>query len=320
MEHEVFSSNKKVIITTDGIFASSLRYIERRLEPFAKNGKVTTEITNTKTGHQLAITITSLPRKRQQCELTAHKITSTLVDAIANVVITDCKYHYIESSLKLPVRDEISRQAFIRALANFDRTQDLCIAKSLIKLTPNFLLDSFYTFSLDVLKTRWQEVCALANDNACYLVCDGTFRELLRFLISNLETRHQEVHLFDRAGKVEVLASNLKPIPNIYINDELSQDSAIISTLISIAPKKIYIHQTDYSNCELSTQQTNACHSERSEESQVLSDLSRTKNDNSSRLCEEHCDEAIPTTRTQTPVFTLITELFRDCVQIIQTT
>jgi len=250
MEREVFS------LSTDGIFSSSLRYIDRRLESFKKGGAVTTEIVEVNGRHQLAVKFDG-----------SRKVTSALVDAIADVVITDCKYHYIESSLNLPINDEISRHAFIRALSNFDHTQDLCIAKSLIKLTPNFLLDSFYTFSLDALKARWQEVCALANENACFLVCDGTFRELLRFLISNLESRHAEVHLFQHADRVEVLSGNLKPV-DIYVNDELPPDSQIISTLISIAPKRIFLHKDTSSN----------------------------------------------------PVFDFIRDLFRGCVQIVQTT
>lgn len=239
MEREVFS------ISTNDIFLSSLRHIERQLEPFKKDCDITTEIVHSGGRHQLSVALGGFNRGQvtQNDAITAlmHKVIPAMVDAIADVIITDCKYYYIESSIKLSIQDEISRHAFIRALSNFDRTQDLCIAKSLINLTPNFLLDSFYTFSLDVLKERWQEVCELANENACYLMCDGTLRELLRFLISNLESRYPEVHLFQRADKVEVLASNLKPV-NVYVNDELSQDSQVISTLISIAPKRIFCH------------------------------------------------------------------------------
>lgn len=228
------------MISSDSAFLSSLRHIGRRLEPFKKTHNITVKLTNLSGRHQLCVAYNSL--KNGQAARERAGVASALVDAIADVVVADCKYYYIESSLRLPIDDEISRHAFIRALSNFDRTQDHCIAKSLIKLTPHFLLDSFYMFSLDILKTRWQEVCTLANENACFLVCDGTFRELLRFLISNLECRCPEVHLIERGGEVEVLAGDLKPI-NVYVNDELSGGSQVISTLISIAPKRIFVHQ-----------------------------------------------------------------------------
>jgi hypothetical protein len=238
---------KILTISTGGIFLSSLRYIEKQLEPFRKTGDITTKIVGCSGRNNLTIVFHDLQGgvtvhdglKRPE---TARKIASTLVNAMANVVITDCKHHYIETSLKLPIDDEISRHAFIRALSGFDRCQDLAIAKSLIKLTPDFLLDSFYTFSLDTLKTRWQEVCALANENACYLVCDGTFRELLRFLIRNLETTQPEVHLFECDGNVEIRDQQLRPI-NVYVNDELSPDAKVVSQLISVAPKRIFLHQ-----------------------------------------------------------------------------
>jgi len=219
-------------ISTSGLFKSSLKFLQERMEAHAKNCCITTKLEITQERNQLFVSYDN----------SNSKVNAVLTDAIAEVVITDCKYHYIESSLTLPIEDGISRHAFIRALSNFDRATDKIIAKSLVKITPNFLLDSFYTFSLDALKKRWQEACALANDNACFLVCDGTFRELLRFLISNLETRVPEVHLFQRAGEVEVLTRNLKPA-SVYVGDELSGDAQVISKLIDLAPKRIFLHQ-----------------------------------------------------------------------------
>jgi len=226
---------------------SSLRYIDKRLEPFKKSGAVTTKRSDFGGRSRLVITFNGLEmgntaRKKKANTEIANGIALAIADAVADIVITDCKFHYIESSLKLPIEDEISRHAFIRALTGFDRTTDKSIAKTLINITPDFLLDSFYTFSLDTLKSRWQEVCALANDNACFLICDGTFRELLRFLISNLESREHEVHLFGRDGGVEVLTRALKPV-NVYVNDELSADAQVVSKLIAIAPKRIFLHQ-----------------------------------------------------------------------------
>jgi len=272
MTHKVLS------ISTGEIFSSSLRYIERRLKSLG----VTTKITSKGGRNQLTI-------------VAAHpQVATALVDAIADIVITDCKSHYIETSLKLPIEDEVSRHAFIRALSNFDRSQDKAIAKSLIKLTPNFLLDSFYAFSLDVLKERWQEVCALANENACYLVCDGTFNELLRFLISNLETREPEVHLFQRDGGVEVLTRSLKPV-NVYVNDELSADAQVVSKLISVAPKRIFLHQACH------PERHSACHSEPHGHAEV-----------------RNLSKPTDITKRTNHIFDFIQNLFGSCVQVVQ--
>jgi len=275
-------------ISTGDIFRSSLRYIEKLLEGFKKNGAITTKITNGGGRSELNIAFDGVNTAMLA------KLIETVQDAVADIVITDCKCHYIESTLKLPIEDEISRHAFIRALSGFDRAADKTIASTLINLTPNFLLDSFYTFSLDPLKARWQEVCALANDNACFLVCDGTFRELLRFLISNLESREPEVHLFQREDGVEVLTRALKPV-NVYVSDELPADAQVVSKLISIAPKRIVLHR----HCE--AQSDGVCHSEPHGYTEVRN-LSRPT-DMTERTCH---------------VIDFIQNLFGSCVQVVQ--
>jgi hypothetical protein len=115
-----------------------------------------------------------------------------LTDAMADIIITDCKSYYINSRIKLPIEDQISRHAFTCALLAFDHDTDKIIAKTLIKLSPKFNLDSFFDFMLDVLKARWDEVCLLANENISYLVCKQTFAELLQFLISNIDCELDE--------------------------------------------------------------------------------------------------------------------------------
>ena len=231
MAHEILT------ISTDEKFAGSLRYVLRRLAGFIKSEKVSVRMLKKDKRTSLVVVLNDV-----SSVVTIKRLGNTIIDCLADVVVTDCKAYYIESSLKLPIDDEISRHAFIMALSNFDSDTDKTIARSLIRLTPNFLLDSFYQFMIDDLKVRWNEVCSLANENACYLACAGTFRELLRFLISNLESREREVHLFQRPDGMEFLTGGLKPINNIYINEDLPPDVQIVNKLISIAPKKIYLH------------------------------------------------------------------------------
>ena len=171
-----------------------------------------------------------------------------IADAIAEVVITDMKSHFIESRLRLPIENPVNKAAFIKALSSFDADTDRLLARSLVKLVPDegevvrFLLDSFYEFKLDDLKMRWQEVCVLANENICFLVCARTFAELLRFLISNIDSIADEAHVFVRSGGVEVLGRDLRPF-DVYVNEALPPDIQIVNKLIAIAPKRIFLHQ-----------------------------------------------------------------------------
>jgi len=227
-------------ISTNDNSSASLRYILRRALPLTKSGKVTAKISDIEGRKSLKIALND-NKEIKASEL--NKLFQVVTDSIADVVITDFKSSYIEDSIRFIAKDQISRHAFIRALSNFDRDSDKALAKSLIKLTPNFLLDSFCNFKLDDLKTRWNEVCNLANENASHLMCAGTFRELLRFLISNLESRSDEVHLFERGNRLELLTCDLKPFNDVYVADDLPKDVQVVSQLISIAPKKIILHK-----------------------------------------------------------------------------
>lgn len=238
-------------ISTDDRFASSLKHIRTCLSTFERDKLVQTKMTQSNARHTLNI-VFSASLDAPNCAATPHKsktdtgarkIASVIVNAIADIIVTDCKAYYIATRTNLPMQDTLTKHAFIKALSEFDSSADKIIAKSLLKLTPTFFLDSFYQFMLFPLKTRWQEVINLANENVCYLVCDKTFAELLRFLISNIESRSDEVHLFKRTEKIEILSGALKPFNNIYINDDLPADIQVILKLISIAPKKIFLHQ-----------------------------------------------------------------------------
>ena len=220
-----------VEISTDERFASSLPFIKKQF-------KQTSIIKDSnKTKLYVCLDQTNFP---EFC---------ALADALTEIIITDMKSHYIESHLRLPIENPINKAAFIKALSSFDTDTDRLLARSLIKLTPDeqgeirFLLDSFYEFKLDDLKERWKEVCVLANENICFLVCTRTFSELLRFLISNIDSLADEAHVFAREGCIEILDRGLRPF-NVYINETLPSDIQTVTKLIAIAPKRIFLHQS----------------------------------------------------------------------------
>jgi hypothetical protein len=170
----------------------------------------------------------------------------TLLDALADVVITDCKSFYINEKIRLPIKDVLARHAFTAALSTFDRTTDKIIAKTILEnvFTDGGVchLGGIYEFCLGNLKSRWDEVVLLANENVCYLVCQKTFNELLRFLISNIESISDEAHIIANANGFEVVGAGLTPIDEVYINNELPNAIGVVCKLIAIAPKRIYLH------------------------------------------------------------------------------
>ena len=174
-------------ICSDKRFANSLEYIKKKL----CDCEVVTE------GFRTTLKI---------CK-DDNKTCNELIDALADIIITDCKSHYINERIRLPIGDPVLRHAFICALITFDHDTDKIIAKTLIRLTKQFNLDSFFDFCLDVLKNRWDEVCNLANENIHYLVCQKTFMELLQFLISNIDCKMDDtifMHIHEQAVREDV--------------------------------------------------------------------------------------------------------------------
>lgn len=212
-------------ISSDERFASSLGYIMRRVSCDGVVCEITTDLDR------------STLVLRSKADLTA-----ILYDALSDIIIADCKAFYINERIKLPIRDRLCACAFTSVLSAFDRDTDKIIAKTIIRLTEKINLDSLYEFGLYLLKNRWDEVIHLANENICYLVCQKTFMELLRFLISNVDVISEEAHIVQTGERLEVLGVGLTPIENIYINESLPNDIQIVNKLVAIAPKKIFLH------------------------------------------------------------------------------
>ena len=167
-------------------------------------------------------------------------IEDVVIRALVEITVVDLKFYYITSSIKLAIADEVRRHAFIRALITFDYEDDKMIARALLNLTPTFLIGGFYDFCLDILKERWSEVCALANDNMPQLVAGNTFNELLKFLFMNIDSTCDCVFLKQEGGCVRVLDRDMRPVEGIYVNAYFSEEIKVVSQIVSLAPRKVF--------------------------------------------------------------------------------
>ncbi|MCL2756022.1 MAG: hypothetical protein FWE45_03150 [Firmicutes bacterium] len=224
---------KSLKIISDERFGSSLLYVKRRFEAIDS-----TLVEVTDDGLEISCTF----------EKNSNEIQAIIKDIISEIVVTDCKAYFIKSNINLPTHDQIGVTAFLCALCEFDRSTDKLLATSLIKLSPVFVIGSFYDFCLDVLKNRWSEVCMLANENLPFLCCPKTFSELLGFLISNVESAVSEVYLKHEKKGVTVVDRHMKPIDHVYVNEALPNELKVISILVSLNPRRIFMLDED---CQL---------------------------------------------------------------------
>lgn len=154
---------------------------------------------------------------------------------IIKVVCGIFKERFLTENLHLPMQENIGMTAFKKALLNFDKETDFYIISKNLDLNKNLYLDSFYNFKLKALKSKWEELVSLANENSDYLVSPDAFFDLLKFLIDNLEIGRDEISVFqDENG---YCITSKEPIVD-FDCEKLSKEK-LVSSLIEICPKKI---------------------------------------------------------------------------------
>ena len=173
-------------------------------------------------------------------------------NTIADCLINFYKRKYLINNITLPLSNEIDTQAFIKALTTFDSNADKEFILSNLKYKNKLVIKSFYNFKLNELKTRWYELCSLANSNSYYLLNKDTFNELLRFLVSNLESKCGEVHILYNEQGYTICDYYLKQLNSDLIEPTSGQnDILLLTALIEIAPQKIVLHYDVNQNIQI---------------------------------------------------------------------
>lgn len=156
---------------------------------------------------------------------------------IIKVVCNFYKEEFLNQNLHLPMHEKMSLTAFKKALINFDKETDFYIISKNLELKNTLHLDSFYNFKLSALRSKWNELILLANDNSDFLVGDEAFYDLLKFLIDNLEICENEISVFEKENGYSIKLDEHKDIKCESLTNE-----GLISTLIELSPKKINLY------------------------------------------------------------------------------
>jgi hypothetical protein len=164
-----------------------------------------------------------------------------LTESLVDLVIYRYKRDYIQEKTKIPTQNTVLYNAFLKAMVAFDRAFDReMILKKLI-FPESLSLDGFYRFRLQELRARWQEMVALANDNARFLALDETFVELLRFIVGTLDGCVESVRV-TREGDGFVLSdeagTDLSTRAALPISSPITADT-LLSELILLCPARL---------------------------------------------------------------------------------
>lgn len=173
-----------------------------------------------------------------------------LYSLIADVVICVYKKDYICSRFDFGVKNDLLYKSFVQALIAFDEEIDKRIVFQKLLPYDNIVLQSFVDFRLKVLKQKWNDLVSLANDNYLYLLSGGNFLELMKFMLSNIESKEKCVEVdFDMEGKFNLKSGGkMIELPMLIKNDNAEN---VVMSLVALSPKKITINESPYLTKEI---------------------------------------------------------------------
>lgn len=162
------------------------------------------------------------------------KIIGELKECLAKIYLTVVKKEYITNKLRLGYSSDISQLLIISTLVAFDRENEERTLLDDLDIKSKFSMDGFFHFRMSELKSRWDDVCRLASDNAKYLSSDNTVNELLKFLLSAVNPKVSKAEVFQNGNKFRVSVFN----PEFAGESEFDNFEQLMLYMIDAAPLK----------------------------------------------------------------------------------
>lgn len=164
---------------------------------------------------------------------------------LATIIVKLEKEEYLKNRLNLSELQPSFKNALIKALILFDIDQEIKQVMARIDLDKNININAFYQFRLRLLKHKWEDIISLTSQENLYLKNPEVLLEFLKFLIENIPENNFEVTLKKKGDKF--LFCNANTYKSITTKDISTENGEldIITNLIVLSPKKIYINCTD---------------------------------------------------------------------------
>ncbi len=169
--------------------------------------------------------------------------TCFIKETLAEIILINYKREYILSRLSFEIDHSINMHVFLQTLVCFDSEMDKQIILESLDFEKSIYFGSFINFRLRFLKSKWDELITLANDNIMYLLSEDSFVELIKFLISNLDYRCYAVNIFSKKNCYLLCDMEGKVIKDFLLDKNIVyDDSKLLTSLIALNPEKIIIH------------------------------------------------------------------------------
>ena len=159
------------------------------------------------------------------------KIKAKIIKLITSAV----KEEYIRKRIDSYSSNAYLMGVYVRVLKEFNKVEEERFLQESLKIYDSFALDGFYMFAMKRLKDMWNDLVLLSEDNCDLIKDESSFRLLLKYMLSCLPSKSEEISIDYKKGKYE-LESQGKRF-TIKTTDE------VIYMLIELAPLKISLTQ-----------------------------------------------------------------------------
>ena len=170
----------------------------------------------------------------------AEHISKQVSDGIAELIILTYKESFYKSRISLSGLSSICEKALIKALFLFDIDDDKETILHYLKLKKTVVLKSFFDFKLNELRNKWEGIVALTQDNFYYFLNSNVFIEVLKFLLSAIPHKYEEVTVGFTGDEFALLDDKYH---QIYLDfpEPMYNEVGLVSNLIFLSPKKINV-------------------------------------------------------------------------------
>ena len=161
---------------------------------------------------------------------------------LADAMVVYYKEKFFTSHMKLSGLSEIAFKLIVKALAMFDKSQDIGFILDKLELDLKKVnVHSFYIFKMGELRLRWKEICELFSSNLQAVNKKEVFFELIKYLILVTESERKVVQIAFKGDYILVLDEEGKNLIEPEKTEEKNHINILLE-LISLAPKTISIN------------------------------------------------------------------------------
>lgn len=163
-------------------------------------------------------------------------------DSICFVILNYYKANFLLEKLHNYELLQSYTSALLQALINFDKEEDKKIILKNLVLFDSLYLDSFFSFKCEELKTKWQEMCNLTNDNSLFLQDETMLVELLKFF--NKSSKTSKEITINIKNQSLVLKNDKNKLIKLYYplyQNNFSFSQIVVSNIIEQNPQVVKV-------------------------------------------------------------------------------